>query len=265
MVTRKFRKPYQVKRKKSILKNRFFWLAFLILVIIGIITYFAIFASIFHIKEIQISGNQKVQREDLEGFIWSEVERKILIFSTKSIFLANLQEIKKNLLETFPKISQINLKRKFSDILIVRIQEREPLFVFCKNSSPCFYLDKEGVIFEEVSGNGEQFLIIKDVRSQEARLGKKVIEEKLLGDIRKIVLELRETEIFIEEFTLFEEKIEVKTLQDFEVYFNQKEDISSQIQNLSLVLEEEIPTENRANLEYIDLRFGNRVYYKYRK
>ncbi len=278
MVTRKFRKPYRVKRKKSILKNRFFLFGFLILIIIGIITYFATFASIFQIKEIQISGNQKVQRENLENLIWRKIDRKIFIFPTKSIFLTNFQEIKKNLLETFPKISQINLKRKFPDILILKIQEREPLFVFCKprsereisllrgkNSSPCFYLDKEGVIFEEVSGNGEQFLIIKDVRSQEARLGKKVIEEKLLGDIRKIVLELRETEIFIEEFTLFEEKIEVKTLQDFEVYFNQKEDISSQIQNLSLVLEEEIPLPNRENLEYIDLRFGNRVYYKYRK
>ena len=244
MATRKFRKPYRVKRKKSILKNRFFLLGFLILIIIGIITYFATF----------------------ENLIWRKIDRKIFIFPTKSIFLTNFQEIKKNLLETFPKISQINLKRKFPDILILKIHEREPLFVFCKNSSPCFYLDREGVIFEEISDAEESFLEIRDFRSQEINLGKKVIEKEFLDEIKKITFELTENlGILIKEFVLFEEKIEVKTTQDFEIYFNPKEDIPDQIQNLSLVLEEEIPTENRANLEYIDLRFGNRVYYKYRK
>lgn len=273
----KYRKPYRVRRRKSVFKNRFFWLGILTLVLIGIVLYFALFASFFQIQEIQISGNQKVKKEDLENFVWEKVNRKIVLFQTKTIFLVNFQEIERNLLEKFPKISTVHLKREFPDILILNIQEREPLFIFCKNSDSCFYLDKQGVIFDPVR-NGISYgvekisevegllLKIRDFRSQEINLGKKVIEDDLLKGVRGIVLKLRENlEISVKELTLFEEKIEVQTVQDFEIYFNPKGDISNQIQSLTSVLKKEIPLENRGNLEYIDLRFGNRVYYKYKQ
>lgn len=270
-----FRKPYRMKRKKSIFKNRFFWLGIFILFTIGIITYLVIFSPVFQVKEIKIAGNEKVPKEDLEDFIWENIDKKILIFPTKSIFLANLQEIEKNLLEKFPKISQANLKRQFPDILILGIQERQPLFIFCKDPELCFYLDEGGVIFDPVQNNisneveeiseMEPFLKIKDVRSQEMNLGEKIITDDLLGGIKEIILELRgNLGISPKELTLFEERVEIQTTQGFGIYFNSKEDILNQLQNLNLVLEKEIPPESRENLEYIDLRFGNKVYYKYK-
>lgn len=272
----KFKKPYRIRKKKSIFRNRFFWLGIFILIITGSIVYLLIFSQIFQIKELQISGNQKVQKGDLESFVWEKVNRKIVAFPTKSIFLVNISGVKQNLLEKFPKISESDIKRKFPDILILSIQERKPLYIFCKNSGPCFYLDEEGVIFdpvrnnisngvEEISEIDGNFLKIQEKRPQEIYLSKEVIEDKLLQGIKEIEGKLREIGISIKELILFEEKIEVKTGRDFEIYFNPTENISNQIQNLSLTLEKEIPPEKRGNLEYIDLRFGNKVYYKYRE
>lgn len=276
MTTRVFRKPYRVKRKKSVFKNRFFWLGILVIMIIGIAVYFVTFASFFQIKEIQISGNEKVQKESLENFIWENVSKRMLIFKTKSILLVNLQEIEKNLLERFPKVSKIYLKRNLPDVIAVNIQERKPLFVLCKNSDVCFHLDEEGVIFDPVK-NGipnkvdepnkaeESLIKIRDERHQEVKLGEKVIKDDLLKNIKEIISKLKDgAEIFTKEIILSEKKIALKTVQNWEIYFNPEGDILNQVQNLTLVFKEEIPLENRENLEYVDLRFGNRVYYKYK-
>jgi len=277
MTTRVFRKPYRVRRKKSVFKNRFFWLGILVVMIIGTIVYFVTFASFFQIKEIRISGNEKVQKESLENFIWGNVSKRMLIFKTKSILLVNLQEVEKNLLERFPKVSKIYLKRNLPDIIAVNIQERKPLFLLCKNSDVCFYLDEEGVIFDYIKNgipNGvdetnkaeESLIKIRDERHQEVKLGEKVIEDDLLKNIKEIILKLKDgTEIFTKEIILSEKKIALKTVQNWEIYFNPEGDILNQVQNLTLVFKEEIPLENRENLEYVDLRFGNRVYYKYRE
>ena len=58
--------------------------------------------------------------------------------------------------------------------------------------------------------------------------------------------------------------MEVQTSQNFLIYFNPKEDIEKQVQKLILTFENEIPQEKRENLDYIDLRFGDKVYYKYK-
>ena len=277
MAIRAFRKPYRVRRKKSVFKNRFFWLGILILIIIGTAVYFITFASFFQIKEIQISGNEKVQKESLENFIWENVSKKMLIFKTKSILLVNLQRIEKNILEKFPKVSKIYLKRNLPDIIAINIQERKPLFLLCKNSDVCFHLDKEGVIFDpvrngipnEVDGTNkaeESLIKIRDARHQEVRLGEKVIEDDLLKNIKEIISKLKDgAEIFTKEIILSEEKITFKTVQNWEIYFNPEENISNQIQNLILVFNEEIPSESRENLDYIDLRLGNRVEYRYKQ
>ncbi|MCH8741832.1 FtsQ-type POTRA domain-containing protein [Patescibacteria group bacterium] len=277
MATRVFRKPYRVRRKKSVFKNRFFWLGILVVMIIGITVYFVAFSSFFQIKEIRISGNEKVQKESLENFIWKNISKKMFIFKTKSILLVNLQKVEKNLLERFPEVSKIYLKRDLPDIIAVNIQERKPLFLLCKNSDVCFYLDEEGVIFDRVRNgipNGvdetnkakESLIKIRDERHQEIRLGEKVIEDDLLKNIKEIISKLKGgAEIFTKEIILSEKKIVLKTVQNWEIYFNPGGNILDQVQNLTLVFKEEIPLENRENLEYVDLRFGNRVYYKYRE
>lgn len=265
MTTRVFRKPYRVRRKKSIFRNRFFWPGILIAVIIGTIVYFVAFAPFFQIKEIRISGNVKVQKESLENFIWENVSKKMLIFQTKSILLANLQETEKSILEKFPNVSKVDIKRNLPDIITVGIEEKKPLLIFCKNADFCFYLDEKGVIFDQINETVESLITIMDKRPLEVKLGEKAIEDDLLKNIKEIISKLESgTEIFTKKIILFEKKITFKTEQNWEIYFNQEENIPNQIQNFTLVLKEEIPLENRGNLEYIDLRFGNRVYYKYK-
>ena len=97
------------------------------------------------------------------------------------------------------------------------------------------------------------------------KLGQKVIEESLLKSILEIQQKLSsDLKIWITEFDILSnERLNVKTLQGWEIYFNPKGNINWQVVELGLVLEKEIPIEKVPSLEYIDLRF-TKVYYKYK-
>jgi len=290
---RNFRKPYRLKKKKSPFRNRFFWFAILVLIIFGGIFYLICFSSIFQIKDIKISGNQKIQTQDIENLIKEKISKKLLFFPQKSIFLIKPNEILSSISEKFFQADSINLKRKFPSILIVEVKEREPIGIWCQalpsfpsenleeQEENCFYIDKEGIIFEEnppkieedksssfpfATAREAEFVIKSEKRDSQAFLGEKIIEKELLESIFEIQRKLKEgLEIDVEEIIVLEkEKINAKTLEGWDICFNPGGDIDWQLTKLSLVLEKEIPSERRKDLEYIELRFGNFASYKYK-
>lgn len=284
----RYKKPYRTKKRKSIIRSilysRFFWLSYLVLIILGVVFYFVVFSSFFQIKEIRISKNIKVPTEDIKNIVSSQINKKIFFFDTKSIFLANLQEISKKILEKFPQIAEADLKRDFPDIVTVKIEEREAIGVWSQNSN-YFYIDKEGIIFDPVRndisngvekesrdllsalpnfasqnlGESAQILRIKDLFSsiESLQLGKKVIEKEQLNQILKIESKLRnDLKIPFREISIISEKrLNTKTSEGWEIYFNLKKDIDWQLTELDFLLKERIPPDKRRNLEYIDLRF----------
>jgi cell division protein FtsQ len=272
-----FYKPYRVKKRKSILKSRFFWQMILFLVLFLGIFYLILFSPFFQIKEVKIFGNEKVFAKDIQNIIENQIKKKLLIFETKSIFFQNFKKINKNLLEKFPQIENINLKRKFPNILIIQIKEREPVSKWCKIKienqnkkdkkdliiEKCYLLDRQGIVFAETKEGND--LVIKSKKEKEISLGQKVIEKEDLNLILEIKRKLKENlKIEIKEFLIVSfQRLNAKTSEDWQIYFNLKGDINWQIEELKILLKEKIPLEKRKDLEYIDLRF-TRVYYKFR-
>ncbi len=261
-----YRKPYRFKKKKSIFKNRFFWLTILILIILGGIFYLICFSSFFQVRKIEIVGNQKTETEKLLRNIEKKLEKKIFFFPSQSIFLVNLKEINNLLLEKFPQVASVNLKRRFPDALSIEIKEREPVAIFSQQEKN-FFIDKEGVIFEEIfQEEWEMFKIKKLNLGKALNLGEKVVLKEELAQILEFGQKLKEDLKIspIEFLIISEEGINIKTSENWEIYFNPIENTEWQLTKLKAVLEKEIPQEKRKDLEYIDLRFGNFAPYKYR-
>lgn len=238
------------------------------LIFAGEIFYVIYFFSFFQITEIKISGNEKVRSEDLTNIIWRETERKILFFPTRSIFLVNSGRIKEEILDRFPQIGETELKRKFPDELDLKAEEREGIGNFCQDDE-CFLLDRNGIIFENATLTSDLLTIGKAGEGgppPQLNLGEKVLEEVIISSILEIEAKLKEDlKIPLESVSVVsEERINVKTLMGWEVYFDPQKDLSWQLTKLKAVLEKEIPAEKRKNLEYIELRFGNLAPYKYR-
>ncbi len=256
---RVFKKRFRIKKKKPFFKKKIFWASFFLFLTTAILFYFFIFADVFQVKEIKIEGNQKVSEEDLRMIVEAGAEKKI-IHLTKNIFLVNPRKIERTILDKFPQIAEVKLRKKFPHILILEVKERIPLILFCRDSNDCFQIDKEGVAFEKI-GWSERPAIFSP--GGEISLGQSVIPIDYLEAILEIEKKLGdELEIEVKKFLLLDDKLNVETVQGPEIYFDPKGRVSEQLFNLAVLLKEKISSEKRGELEYIDLRFGNRVYYK---
>jgi len=102
-------------------------------------------------------------------------------------------------------------------------------------------------------------LIIKDSSrpSQNFELGEKVIEENRLNQILTIDSKLKNdfNLPFKQIFIVSDKRLDVETLEGWDIYFNSAQDINWQLDELNFVLSKRISSNARTNLEYIDLRF----------
>ncbi|MDP3093243.1 MAG: FtsQ-type POTRA domain-containing protein [bacterium] len=257
-------KRYRIRKKKSILKNRFFRLAVLITFLLTAISWLFFFCPAFQVKKILISGGGRISGQEIERLVWPKIQKKILGFETKAILLADPDSIKILVSEKFPLIDELKVKRLLPDSLLIEIVERKAIGIW-RNQESYFSLDKKGVIFEEILKETLSDLTIESKQFQgEISLGKNVIEEKRLLQILTVQKTIEEkAEIKAKEFTFFENeaRLDAKTKEGWKIFFDLNGDLNWQLIELELVLEKELPQEKRQGLEYLDLRF-NKVYYK---
>ncbi|MCK4453815.1 FtsQ-type POTRA domain-containing protein [Candidatus Parcubacteria bacterium] len=256
MKVKKFRKLHRIKRKKSLLKNKFFWFGVLILAIVVSLSYFLFFHSFFQIKNIEIFGNEKLKTEQIES----------LIEKDKNIFLFNIDKNKKKILENFPEITELLLEKDFPRSIKIQIEERKPVAIFCQNEK-YFFIDKKGIVYEKAEANS--MLKIKNLtlnKELELRLGDEILTENQLNQIIYIETKLKENlEIQIELAEIVsDQRLNIKTSEGWEIYFNIQEDIDWQLIELGLILKQKISPEKRGEIKYIDLRF-EKVFIQYNR
>lgn len=109
----------------------------------------------------------------------------------------------------------------------------------------------------------EEVIILSLVEEGALVLGKKILIPQILELILKIKKDLRENlKIEIKDFTIVSERrLNVRTDENWEIYFSLEKDTTLELTKLKVLLEKEIPLEQRRNLEYIDLRF-EKIFYK---
>lgn len=280
-----YRKPYRIRKKKSILKSRYFWFTILALILAGGIFYTIYFLPFIQVREINVSGTQKVSGEEIKNLTNTEISQKIFLFESKSILFIDSAKIKNNILQQFPQIGKATVKRGLPDKLNIEVKERESVGIFCQDNINCWYLDENGVVFENTGrfevidpvliDGAEVFSInenivqsgleIKDtINKSEIKLGSNVIDKVLFEKIQNLAKKLSsDLAINITEFIIPSQgRLDAKTSEGWEMYFDSTSDLNWQVIELGQLLQKEIPSDKRGNLEYVDLRFS-KVYYKY--
>lgn len=261
-------KIHKIKPRHSILRKPVFWILILFLIIILSAFYIFIFYSGLQIKNIIISGNEKMQSKNIEDFIFNNIDKKILEFgnlklTSESIFLVNIIHLEEKILEKFPIIKKIKIDKKLPQTLILGVQERKPLGIFCNKE--CFLIDEDGVIFESLLEPLKNVTVVRQTFGEKkVFIGEKVIAKDIMNAISKIKNSLKDNfQIDIEEALVSNPlKINIRTNENWQIYFDLDSDINLQIAKMNLILKDEISADNRKNLQYIDLRFKDRAYYK---
>ena len=252
-----------------------FWGVVLIVIVFGSFLYFTLWYDRFQVKNISINGNQKINTNDLKTLIDKNITLKMLNFlSTKSIFLVNENNLKQHILDISPVIGQVKITKKYPQDINVEVKERQPVGIYCtlpddplqSNFKQCFYVDIEGVAFEQVYNMANDYPIVRQaVVRGDIFAGEEVIGKGIMSAVEKIEKALKSNyNIDMREAMVSTPiRLDVKTGENWQIYFNldKKSDINLQITKLNLLLDSQITEEDRKKLEYIDLRF-DRAYYK---
>jgi cell division septal protein FtsQ len=251
------RKRKRVKIKKPFYKKRNFWIFFSLIPLFTLFFYFIFFSNFFLVKKIEILGLTRIKEEEMRGLIYEKLKENFL--RKENIFLADYKKIEREILEKFPQAGNVKISRKFPDEILVKIKERRGIFLLCDKA--CYLVDEKGIIFEK--GEGRDLLRIEKEGFSNFILGEEIISENLALKILKIKEECEKLKIKINKILISDEKLEAETTKGWEIIFSSEKDIDFQIKKLKAVWEN-LEEEKKERLEYLDLRFGDFAFPKYR-
>lgn len=256
--------------KTPFFKKPIFWIVFLITVFCYVFIYVFIISDILQIKNINISGNEKINSQELGAFAEKNINKKIPIFlgwsiSSKSIFLANTENIKNEIIKNFPQIEIVSVEKKFLQTINIKIKERKPIAIFCQIEKNCLLIDLNGVIFEKPIDFLENMTVVKQQSIARYFLtGEQAVEKNTMFVIYKTIEILKNNyKINIKNALITNPlRLNLTTNEGWNIYFDLGSDTNFQINKLDLLLKNEISEQVRKSLQYIDLRFKDRAYYR---
>lgn len=251
-------------RRKKILKRLLFVSVLLLFI------FFGGFVGLFFINDLKVNlisvhGSSIFLKDRVEFEIKNILSSRFLLFVPQDrIFSFSEKKMEALLYVEFPELSGVSVKKDFPSTVIVEIKEREPVAVLCEeNNRTCFYLDKTGFIFDQAAFfSSGVFLKFFNEREEQLQIGNFLLDQELFRRLLKFK-ERTDSLIKISEIYLKPEGIyKLQTFEGFYLILDGEDDWDIAFSNFDVFLKEITKEKNIKDIEYIDLRFNNKVFYK---
>jgi len=275
----------QKKKKKIFLNKVFVFLAIFVIVLIGL-SFLSRWPKI-NIRDVAISGNKVTDTKKIEEAVREEISGHYLWFFPKTNFLFYPKsEIKNRLASDFKRLRDLEVGIVGDNTLGVTMGERVGSYTWCGDDLPsvsassedsgCYFMDETGYVFDEapyfsrnvyfrffgkLDGEGESKAGSYFAPSTFKELIglKKSLETMKLKPSFVVVKEDGDVEMYLVSNSSFS--------NSQKIIFRIDSDFQKIAENLQVALDTEPLKSDFKNkyssLLYIDLRFGNKVYYKF--
>ncbi|HEY4503709.1 MAG TPA: hypothetical protein VJJ28_01205 [Candidatus Paceibacterota bacterium] len=251
--------------------------------------------SFFNIKNIVIDGIITVSTNDIEEKVLAGLQGQYFSIIPKSnIFLYPKKHIERLITDSFKEIDYVYMKRKDISSLNISIKERMPSAIVCSgfytdNSSgegnSCYFSDKNAYLYSKVPSSQTSsqlkkynYYYISDdeneittgmtfVNKERFEALQDFIDGALRGGIFPLGILIGdegEYEMYMENKTNRNSNISSEELPEVTVYFDDKWSFDFTLSNLLTFWKNTIDKSKNSNIpvfDYINLRFGNTIYY----
>ncbi len=230
----------------------------------------------FNVTSISISGAAQVPERLILRYAESEMaEDSYHILSRTNVLTFPREELERAIVEFFPRIKSATVSRPsmLATAAAVSIEERQPFARWCARapetaSAPdedCYIMDEGGFIFAKATSSttyATHYVFEGGLASSTNPVGEWYLRAHLAGMVSLFR--------FLGQAGLTPEGANAEGGQDFSVRLEEGfllkasfgADAGTLAKNLQLVLSSDALKNSQGELEYVDLRFGNRVYYK---
>lgn len=229
----------------------------------------------FNVSEISVSGAEDIKEEVIIRSVETVLDDgSYHILSRRNIFLYPREALEDTIVKSFPPVKSVRITRPslFATNIVVTIEEREPFARWCRaDEAGCYFMDNTGFIYAPAGGNtgtttpqanpAERYVFRGDIASSTDPIGQSFVQAHLPGllSLLKFLGQAGFTALGAE---VDGQDVFVRLQESFLLKASFGADAGTLVKNLELVLSSEVLQGKREELEYVDLRFGNRVYYK---
>lgn len=259
------------KRKRRI----FIWK--IIAGIVGVILVFSAIVGVTHLKFFQIdtisvSGNSGVDSTSITILAAHDLQNPYLhLFSKYNRFIYPKYFIINDLLHTYPRLQSVSMNVK-GHSLNISVSERDPSYIWCAGmpnddiTQGCYFMDTSGYIFSEAPiFSGHAFFAYYGIVGTTSPITSHYLSSSMLLSVKKI-------NEYLIRHGIVPYALVAKDDSSFELYFgnNSKilfesdEDADNIILNIETLMNDPkvFSTTGTSTLDYLDLRFGNKIYYR---
>jgi hypothetical protein len=238
-----------------------------LIVIGGVI--FLIRASWLQVRSVSTTGTDVADPEEISQFVESKLEGRVLyIFPKTSTVIISTHALESELKQAFPRLETVTIHRDSMHSLAVRVNEYDRKYLWCTDST-CYFMDEKGTVFAEApyfSGNAYPKIMIGEL----APLPFKPITTEQLEFVETIKSRLEAISLtptvfqFVSAHELAVSFIHRDT--EAKILFDPTRDLESSLQALFTGMRAPAFALEYASkqLEYIDLRFSNKMVYKFK-
>ena len=221
----------------------------------------------FRVHSITIRGASEEEAIELKKEISSLLSEEYLFIFPKDTMLFLPREEITNLLRTHPLVKEFRFERRFPSEIDISIVEQEVWAIGCNNKGEvlgnCAFLNHEGFAFAPASlFSGTAVLKMLDARERTI-LGANILPREALSGITFLIEKLDKRlggEVQSVEI-ISDDTFHLILREGWFLILDSQTDVSRGLENLVLALESQIK-EARENLEYVDLRFPDRIFYR---
>ncbi|MEX0931141.1 MAG: hypothetical protein WDZ88_00145 [Candidatus Paceibacterota bacterium] len=271
--------PSELKEKRKKANRVAVGIGLVCLLVLFVVGIWASRQDWFLIKDIRVSGTSvlsservaEVVDESIEGYYFKTVPKRNTFFLSKGA-------MKRHLFTTFSRIENVTFDREGKNELAVIVKEFEPHALWCGANRPllatddsetCYFLDNQGYIFASAptfSGSA-YFKYYGDLGVSEP-LRANVFKPNELYEAELLILQLTELDlqpIYLEKTNEGDYRVMLRA--GYSILFAPQSPLLEQVLYLEALLSSEGFNSDRDTsptpLEYIDVRFGNKLYYRF--
>ncbi len=231
------------------------------------------------IKNILVLGNKVLTEEEIKQRVEEELSGKYLrVFPKTNVFLYPQKPIEESLLPAFPRVASVSAHLDTKRVLTITLTEREPFALWCgreeksliqEGQRNCFYLDDTGFAFSQApsfSGNAYFEFYGKGELSDGDPTGSYFLPLASYRNILKIKKSLEGMDAHsLSAFVGEDNGVLLFESAGYGIRFNLDQNADTLESNMQAVFHSSSwgDTLRSGTLEYMDFRFGNKVYYKY--
>lgn len=224
----------------------------------------------FAVQRVEVRGVEYIPAHELESTITAYTAQPALLFFRRSNrFLFSSEALSLALEDQFA-LSSVSIGLREGTIF-VELKERTSN-LFWKTQNRLFVVDLEGVVVREITDPEDSMLkqpnlkelpVFVDANDVSVTIGSPVLTSQEIENAFYFFTSLEDAGIaytYIELDRLAGKWVQLMTQTGYSILFDLTGNIDEQLHNLTVVLQEQV--EDPTRLEYIDLRFGDKVYFK---